>query len=449
MHALRRCFVRLRRFQPLLSGRIIPTGGGYDSSHVITERFSLYYKVNDITISRNYLGNEEHIGKILYHLENSPRIDSIVIYAYASPEGPFKRNKWLAEHRAAAARNFILAHLPEGSALKPENIVLKPVPENWEGFTTAVEKGYNRPDRVKVLEILHSDIPDEQKKTQLKCLDSGRTWTRLKRDYMNPLRLATWVCSWIEVEPMELPDSLPSIEPAPLKQVFTTPEFSLGYKPRRQQRTILGLKTNLLYDAATIVNFEIEVPVNKHFSLMYEHHCPWWLNRSNRYCLQFLSMGGEARWWFLPRTREWYHPDVLSGKYRQRDALCGHFLGLYASGGKGDIQANLKGCYQFEYFSAGLTYGYSLPVSRHLNMEFSISAGYARIPYRHYTPSDDWELLIRDPDKAGTMHWFGPTKLKVSLVVPIRVNTRVSRTGGVTIPSGYVYSDGKEVEDED
>lgn len=100
----------------------------------------------------------------------------------------------------------------------------------------------------------------------------------------------------------------------------------------------------------------------------------------------------------------------------------GHFLGLNVWGGKSDIQwKRAFGCYQFDFISAGLTYGYSLPISKWLNMEFSISAGYARIPYQHYIPTEDWQILLRDKNDAGVLHYFGPTKVEVSLVIPIRV----------------------------
>ena len=65
-----------------------------------------------------------------------------------------------------------------------------------------------------------------------------------------------------------------------------------------------------------------------------------------------------------------------------------------------------------------------MPISKYLNLEFSLSVGYANIPYQSYRPSDDWEALIRDPYKAGTLHYFGPTKAEVSLVFPIRTKTK-------------------------
>ena len=53
-------------------------------------------------------------------------------------------------------------------------------------------------------------------------------------------------------------------------------------------------------------------------------------------------------------------------------------------------------------------------------MEFSISGGYAQIPYQHYIPTEDWQILIKDRNNAGTLHYWGPTKAEVSLVIPIK-----------------------------
>lgn len=389
-----------------------------------TEKFSIYYICDSIDININYLGNKEQIEHILDYLQRSPRIDSITIYAWASPEGGYNRNKWLSRERALTAKRFLLAHSPDSSRLNSNKIKISPLAENWPGLLESVEQDYHRHDREKVLEILRNDrIGDETRKWRLKQLDKGYTWRYLIRRHMPQLRAATWFCVWAEapekVQSIDRPsDTLKAIE-TPLPPFRQTPP------PIKAKRTILGLKTNLLYDAFSVLNFAVEIPFNKHFSILYEHHCPWWLSDNNRYCLQFLSFGGEARWWFAPRT------SFENEERKLRDALVGHFLGVYGWGGKSDIQANRDfGCYQFEFISAGLTYGYSMPVSRYLNLEFSISAGYARIPYRHYVPTPDWEILVRDHNNAGTLHYFGPTKAEISLVIPIRATVRPGRKGG-------------------
>lgn len=383
----------------------------------ITETFSIYYKVDSIDINPTYLENRKNIAHILDYLENSPRIDSITIYAWASPEGPYRRNKWLSHERALTAKRFLLKHSPDSSHLNSTKIKISPIAENWEGLTRLVEENYFRPDREKVLGIIKDRSTGyDRKKKLLQSIDKGKTWRYLIDNYMPQLRAATWVCVWVGyIEPLPTPP-VPSDR---LQQSFS--HLPIEYRTEEpvrlpSKRTILGLKTNLLYDAVTALNFAVEVPVNEHFSFQYEHHCPWWLSRNNRYCLEFLSFGGEFRWWFKPKTYS------ETEERKQRDALSGHFIGLHGWGGKSDIQAGRNfGCYQFEFLSAGLTYGYAMPVSRYLNLEFSISAGYARIPYRHYIPSPDWEILIRDKNNAGTLHYFGPTKAEISLVIPIRV----------------------------
>lgn len=395
----------------------------YDSipadSSCVVDRFALYYWRDRIDLDEEYLDNQQQMDRIRHYLANSPHIDSITIYAYASPEGVYEHNVWLARKRAEAAKRFVLSHIPEERQFDADRIRLCPMDENWDGLAEELEANYFRNDRERVLDILEAPVRNDTKKWRLQQLDNGYTYKYIIRNHMPRLRLATWICIWQRPwqEPVGKPVDFAVEQPeeSPLKPYWGIPEPAPAWK----KRTILALKTNLLYDAATALNFAVEVPFNEKFSLLYEHHCPWWLTGSNRYCLQLLSFGGEFRWWFKPQTR----PET--SRRVQRDALVGHFLGVYGMGGKFDLQANRTFCYQGEFFSAGLTYGYSMPIAKRVNLEFSISAGYARIPYRHYNPTDDWELLIRDRNKSGVWHYFGPTKIEVALSVPLLVKTKV------------------------
>ena len=382
-----------------------------DSS--IIENFSIWYKHDSITVNPDYLGNRRQIEHIINYLQSSPRIDSITIHAWASPEGGYHHNVWLSKKRAESAKQFLLDHCPDTLKLNADKIKISPLAENWPGLIKLVEEKYHRHDREKVLKILYADnIGDETRKWRLQQLDNGYTWKYLIRRYMPELRAATWVCVWAEViKPMPVVAQIVDEPVAEIKRLAPPPVV----KPFHQ-RTIVALKTNMLYDAVTALNFAVEIPFNERFSILYEQHFPWWLSNDNKYCLQFLSFGGEFRWWFAPQTRP------ASSSMKQRDALMGHFLGLHAWGGKSDIQWGREfGCYQFDFLSAGLTYGYSMPIGKYLNLEFSISAGYARIPYQHYIPTEDWQILIRDKNDAGVLHYFGPTKAEVSLVIPFRI----------------------------
>lgn len=392
-----------------------------DGASVITERFAIHYRWDEIEIDTSYLDNARQMEHILHYLESSPRIDSITIYSWASPEGPLKHNVWLSQERGKTAKRLLLQHSPDSTRLPAGKIKLSPLAENWPGLYELVEKNYFRHDRDKVLKILQDQsIGDETRKWRLKQLDDGYTWNFLWRRYMPQLRAATWVCVWAPViDPLPAVDAPKTLlQSAPGGLVTPPPPPAL---PRK--RTILGLKTNMLYDAVTALNYSIEVPISEKFSIQFEQHTPWWLTKSNKHCLQFLSFGGEFRWWFAPKTR------LETDDMKLRDALMGHFVGVHAWGGKADIQWGRNfGCYQFDFISAGLTYGYAMPIGKYLNLEFSISAGYARIPYQHYIPTDDWQILIRDRNNAGTLHYFGPTKAEISLVIPIRAEFK--RKGG-------------------
>ena len=57
-------------------------------------------------------------------------------------------------------------------------------------------------------------------------------------------------------------------------------------------------------------------------------------------------------------------------------------------------------------------------------MLFRSGLGFLHADYRNYLPTDVYDKLIRNPYVTGTVSWLGPTKLKVSLVVPINIKQK-------------------------
>jgi len=379
-----------------------------------TVDFSLYFRLDKIALDSTYLDNPAQMAALRAFFSQK-QVQRLDISAWASPEGPFKHNVWLSDRRSRAAAAYVLQH----SALTAPQLQLHPLEENWDGLRAATRLKYAHDNREDVLRILETPgIPDQERKRKLMALDGGETYRFLIDTLMGPLRLAHMEVTW--TEPLAW---IPSRTVVPF--LPAAPQFLPS--PRRNpeawaKRTVVAFKTNLLYDAVTALNYGVEVPLNARFSLVWEHYFPWWHTKKElRYCLQYLTLGGEGRWWFAPQTR----PE--SDRRVQRDALMGHFLGVYGKYGKMDLQWNRAvGMYQCApAWSAGVTYGYAMPISRHLNLEFSLSVGYARIPYQHYIPSEDWQHLWRDRDNTGVLHYFGPTQLQVSLVWPILVKYRV------------------------
>lgn len=380
---------------------------------VITEKFAIYYRFDDIDFDQTYLTNRESAEHIRNYLINSPRIDSITIYSWASPEGAYHHNVWLSKERAKTAKRFLLSHSPDSTKLNSGKIHISPLAENWPGLIALVEENYHRHDRAKVLTILGDrTIGDETRKWRLKQLDNGYTWNYLWRNYMPHLRAATWVCVWAEV-----------IDPLPqVAQARETLSHDAGMihvdpvpTPQPQARTIAALKTNLLYDAVTALNVEVEVPIGERWSVAVEDVFPWWTGgpHDNKYAFQMWEIGVEPRYWFK--------------KNDEVDRLAGHFVGAYLMSSMYDFQYDNALCYQGEYWSTGLTYGYAFRIGKRLNLETSVSVGYLSSDYRHYQPDPAYTKLYKDKFRTGTLSYFGPTKLKVALVLPLSVTKSVRR----------------------
>lgn len=330
----------------------------------------------------------------------------------------------MAEERGKTAKKYLLSCIPSERHLPDSLIVLDPTAENWEDLRNLVYYQYALDDKDEVLAILdRTDITDERRKVLLKRLKRGKSWQYILKELMPQLRYATWISVWQRIqvdrvveEPVCLAMKKPVVEDLHFQPIpLPFPEVEEEYT-----KTILALKSNLLYDAVSWLNFSVEVPIKDKYSVLYYHQFPWWAwgKGNNEYCMRFLSIGAEARWWFKPMPRE------ATERRIKRDKLMGHFLGVYAESGKWDFERKRDVCYQGEHWSAGLSYGYAMPIGRRLNLEFSLSVGYASIAYRGYTPSEDYEILWRDPEKVGRWHYFGPTKAQVSLVLPFIVKVK-------------------------
>lgn len=386
----------------LLFGALATMTAAEDTLRIssVEHRFKLSYLRDGIDIDETYLDNEAQIAYIRHYLAKSPRIDSVTIYSWASPEGVYRRNVWLSEERAAAAKRFLIENAPEGSSLKAENIILKPMHENWEGLLKAVEETYFRHDREKVLAILRdTTVRNDTKKWRLQQLDNGYTYNFLIRHQMPRLRVASWVCIWAPtLEQLPLVSEPKDDLDAP--QTFPGP-LLIPAKPVRIP--IFSLRTNLLVPA---LNIGAELPLGDRWSLAADYYFPWcWPNKKNKDCFELLGWSVEGRYWF--------------GRDRKpHDRLKGHSIGVYAAGGYYDFEKDYRGM-QGEFISPGIDYTYSMAIGRkrNLHLQFTLAVGYIRSWGRTYNVYEPYGELFPD---EGTLIWnyFGPTKAAVSLVLP-------------------------------
>ncbi|MDE6290490.1 MAG: DUF3575 domain-containing protein [Muribaculaceae bacterium] len=169
----------------------------------------------------------------------------------------------------------------------------------------------------------------------------------------------------------------------------------------------MALKTNMLYDAFLLPNIGAEFYVGKNISLTADWMYGWWDRDRTHYYWRAYGGNLGARWWF--------------GKAAHEKPLTGHHLGLFAGVvtydfelGKGGIMGGIPHGTLWDRcnFISGVEYGYSLPVTRRLNIDFSLAIGYMGGKYLKYEPKYGFYIW----QSTHKLHWFGPTKAEISLV---------------------------------
>ena len=165
-----------------------------------------------------------------------------------------------------------------------------------------------------------------------------------------------------------------------------------------------ALKTNLLYDAALVPNVGMEVRLGRQWTMAADWFYTWFSSDSRHRYWQ--GYGG-----YLALRRYF----AASGNMSDGSSpfrFTGHHVGVYGLGLTYDVEWGGRGYQAAKFgFGAGVEYGYSLPISRWLNLDFSLGLGFQDGEYKEYTPMDGhyvWHATRK-------RHWWGPTKAEVSL----------------------------------
>ena len=169
---------------------------------------------------------------------------------------------------------------------------------------------------------------------------------------------------------------------------------------------VAAVRSNLLVPA---LNVGVEVPIGNQWSVGAEYYYPWiWPAKDNRNCFELLAWNIEGRYWF--------------GRERTTSQrLQGHAVGIYGGAGYFDVERNFAGN-QGEFANVGVDYTYALSTAKgRLHFEFSLGVGYLYAKARpYYVPVPGGVLLWNK--EIRQIHYFGPTRLNVSIAVPIFVN---------------------------
>lgn len=171
---------------------------------------------------------------------------------------------------------------------------------------------------------------------------------------------------------------------------------------------VVGLKSNLLYDATGTVNLGAEVGLSKKLTLDLSGNVNLWTyNSKTNTKLKHVLLQPELRYWLC-------------------EGFAGHFFGAHIhwanfNAGALDLPFGLtennlaKYRYQGNLYGAGLSYGYQWFFKSRWAVEAELGVGYAYLDYKKYKCENCGEYL----GKYKT-HYVGPTKAAVSLIFFIR-----------------------------
>lgn len=441
----------------LCAGLVLCLPGTLAAQRVLADTvdIKIFFPIGTTYIDETYRDNGLRLSQFaerVRHIEQETglRLSEVSIVSGVSPEGDEDVNEVVTQERALK----LVRYLRRLTGMRQTKFLMDFRGIDWKRLTAIVEFS-EMPYREEVLHILrnarvpiYGENADEDCIRQLKRLRNGVPYAYMQEHFFAVLRNAgqQLICRYETAEnivvnesptvganPYVRPetDEASDAQPSPVGANGIRPETpgdaniadgtaqmvldEMGAddggmysgecnSPLRWWKRIppFALKTNLLFDVALMPNVELEIPIADRWSVLGEWTFPWWRKKDNSATLQYLNGGIEGRFWLSPWEQD-----------ADARLLRGHFFGAFAGGGKYDVGHNSKG-YQGTFYLAGLSYGYTMPLSKALNLEFSLGLGLLSAKYTHYRVED--VVKYRIPEEKSRYNWWGPVKGKVGLV---------------------------------
>lgn len=390
----------------------------------MSDSVTVLFPVSKTELLTAYMGNEERLDTFvvrmdsILHLKSGPFVRSIEIFGAASPEGSYGFNRSLSGQRAKAVLDYLDRKLNVPDSLVSISYAVR----NWNALRSAIDSDSLVPDRKSVLNLLDSYLQDAQSGLSaeqsdrlllaIRSLDGGKPYRFMLKNIFPSLREAKLVITFYMPPQMVKPRSRISVTDFEFQDSISEiiPEM-VSMAPPKVADSGSGMKwalrTNLLFDALGAPGLGAELYLGHGFSVQGEWMYAWWSHRNRNFFWRLYGGDVGFRWWF--------------GKLSGRQPLSGHHVGIYAQALIWDFELGGRGymggvpgdaIWQRANLAAGLEYGYSLPVARRWNIDFSIGIGYMGGSYREYVPMCGYYVW----QSTKRLNYVGPTKAEISLV---------------------------------
>lgn len=397
-------------------------------AEIFNDSVRVHFRVSDIKLDKNYKGNGNELDSLIRKISADSisgakyRLLHVNVTGGASPEGSVKFNQYLSEKRADAIFNEFckrgLANDSDASFIY--------LGRDWNGLKREVNEDREVPyreDVVALLDKVTGTTPPANPLDDLKAIRAGVPYQYMLNNLFPELRGSQVTIEYEKLFPKikvpEMNPDLPRIIAVPDSVAMIFNRFGASKKCRP---FYMGLKTNMLYDALLLPNIGAEFYIGKNWSVIADWMYGWWdRDRSHYY---WRAYGGNlgARWWF--------------GKKATERPLTGHHIGLFAGVitydfelGRGGIMGGLPRGTLWDRcnFVSGVEYGYSLPVARRLNIDFTVGFGYMGGKYLNYEPKYSFYIW----QSTHHISWIGPTKAEISLVWLLGCDNYNRKKGGM------------------
>ena len=377
------------------------------------DEISFHFEISSSAFNETYANNAvllQKIDSLFWGNYNSFNLDSIVLIANSSIDGLESNNYKLSKLRAESVKKLLIDRYP---SIDTTLLVVKFKGEDWQQFRDLVVADESIPYKSEMLKIIdQSHRTFDSREWLLKIMRDGEVWVYLSENLFPIMRNGSSLLVYHYIDSVEnisyqeiINADTIAIDTASIVPIVSNSFDSVLY----EKKPLFALKTNLLFDALSLVNAEIEIPIGKKWSVATDWMFPWWTFdngtiQSGRHRIQALYGTVIGKYWFGDRDLP---------------VLTGWHAGVYTGGGLFDFEYNREGV-QGEFFMAGgLTCGYAHTIhkSGNLRMEYSLGVGCLKTKYCTYTAeyygSDDWRAVRRS---RGNYTWVGPTQAKVALV---------------------------------
>lgn len=385
--------------------------------HEARDSVRIYFRQGKIDLVPELRDNQKALDRIADSLKNTYadsvyRLQRIEVVGGASPEGSVRINRWLSEKRAGVLFDYLSRYGSLPDTLKTNTFLGR----DWDGLIRLVVNDPDVPYREETLALLR-EIADEARGSvptkgdhlgRIQRLRGGAPYWYMYKHHFPELRasrLYLWYEKvWNPLAPIPQPKTDMLLPPVDTVIIHDTIYIHV---PCPEKPFYMDVRTNMLYDALLVPNIGLEFYLGKGWSVVADWMYGWW--KTDRRHWYWRAYGGDIA------VRKWF------GRAAKEKPLTGHHLGVYGqiftydfeTGGRGYMGGKPGGTlWDKMNYAAGVEYGYSLPIARRLNIDFTIGIGYWGGTYHEYKPVDDCYVW----QSTKQRHWFGPTKAEVSLV---------------------------------